>query len=253
MPSAVDSFISALTSLPSNNTLDRFSADDHWDTGNRWAPAAPLWSQASLPPSLFQQVGTTEEGLPAAFDPALLSQMLSSDAGAVNNVQTTTTSTTCALTPMSPMTPVTTNPAQKPGDPDWVGNRAIGAPPLTESIPTARETMYANARKELDGIFGKGQYPEPTNHYEYVKLIAAGMKTMSPEQQASAKWRFEEIGQSLRVNFGLTRTRQEGSVSYGIPLNSYAENSYGTPQHNEQLRMKQEFFDERDRAMGRTK
>ncbi len=123
---------------------------------------------------------------------------------------------------------------------------------LTKSISETKAEMYSQVDVKLDGIFGKGQYKKPENHYEYVKTIAAAIKMMSPEQQAQFKNDLEKIGQPFKTNFGLSRIRTDASVPLPVALNTYMVGAFTSNQAIEQSDMKKGFFADRDAALGRT-
>jgi hypothetical protein len=125
---------------------------------------------------------------------------------------------------------------------------------LTKNTAETKADMYSQVDVKLDGIFGKGQYQKPTNHYEYVKTIASAIKLMSPEQQAQFKNDLEKIGQPFKTNFGLSRTRKDVSTPWPVALNTYMVGAFTSEQAIEQVDMRKRFFAERDAALGqRTK
>jgi hypothetical protein len=132
---------------------------------------------------------------------------------------------------------------------DWHGDRAEGVAAPNESMDAVTRNMYAQLEVELDGVLGKGQYTKATNHYEYVQLVSKAMSQLSPDQQVAFKNRLEQIGQPLHINFGLSRNRPDNTP---VALNTYAVNGFRWNQEHQEKILKQEFFDERDRALGRT-
>lgn len=145
------------------------------------------------------------------------------------------------------------------GDAEWIGDRAPELNGIDKAdIPSVRSTMYAQMDAKFDGIFGKGQYTKPANHYEYVKMTAAALKLMNPEQKAQFKNDVEKIGQSFKTNFGLTRTHTEPvaggtSVKFQVEINGYMVGGFNGDQAAEQHRLQETFYAERDAALGRTK
>jgi hypothetical protein len=213
-----------------NTALNNFSDTDTGDSGSTFA--------GSNAGSTLVASGVSGDSTPATYSDIALNQ---------GNTTLANASTGSGSVPANDtLSSLTT------ADADWKGDEAIGVAQLTDSIPTANAKMYAQVDAELDAIFGKGQYTKPEGHYQYVKKIGEAMKLLSPEQQVAFKNRLEKIGQPLHINFGLTRTRKEGSITYGIPLNSYAQNPFSSAQQVEEMRLKKEFFDQRDAALGRT-
>jgi hypothetical protein len=145
------------------------------------------------------------------------------------------------------------------GDAEWIGDRAAEFKGVDKAdIPTARSTMYSQMDAKFDGIFGKGQYTKPTNHYEYVKLTAAATKLMNAEQKAQFKNDVEKIGQPFKTNFGLSRTQTETlvnskSLQFQTAINTYMVGGFNGDQAAEQNRLINTFYAERDAALGRTK
>jgi hypothetical protein len=122
----------------------------------------------------------------------------------------------------------------------------------TKSISETKAEMYSQVDVKLDGIFGKGQYKKPENHYEYVKAIGSAIKMMSPEQQAQFKNDLEKIGQPFKTNFGLSRTRKVGSSTWPVALNTFMVGGFSSVQALEQYDTIKGFFADRDAALGRT-
>ena len=242
MSNTVDNSFSAGATPQAFTTLADMSVDDLIDWGRSDPLSTAFWSTISIPKSAYQ-MAVTDDTLLALADlrPTNADTSGFCTAPGLKNSGATTNSPNIAAGTL-------TGTAA-----DWKGDEAIGVGRLTDSIPTANDKMYAQLGTELDAVFGKGQYVKPTNHYEYVKLVGQAMKQLSPEQQITFKNRLEQIGQPLHINFGLTRTRHEGSNAYGVPLNSYAQNGFSSAQQTEEMRLKKEFFDERDRATGRSK
>lgn len=236
MPSTIDNPFSLGATLPTSTTLGDITADDLLDWGRSDPASDAFWSEVTIPTTAALATAVNGDTLFALAEPVTAGETVS---GASSGAPATQ-----ANMPAGKLTGTAT---------DWKGDEAIGAGVLTESIPSANATMYAKLGTELDAVLGKGQYVKPKNHYEYVKLVAQAMKQLSPEQQVTFKNRLEQIGQPLHINFGLTRTRHEGSIAYGIPLNSYAQNPFSSAQQTQEVRLKQEFFDERDLATGRSK
>ena len=144
------------------------------------------------------------------------------------------------------------------GDAEWIGDRAPEFNYVGEAdIPTARSMMYEQMDAKFDGIFGKGQYTKPTNHFEYVLLTAAAANLMSPEQTAQFKNDVEKIGQPFKTNFGMSRTKTQPtagstSVKLQIAINTYMVGGFNGFQAAEEHRLLNTFYAERDAALGRT-
>jgi hypothetical protein len=143
-----------------------------------------------------------------------------------------------------------------PGDAEYIGDRALDMRDgLTKSISDTKAEMYSKMDVKFDGIFGKGSYEKPRNHYEYVKLTAAALKLMNKEQQAQFKNDVEKIGQAFQTNFGLSRKRIINGAGYSqalnIPVNTYMVGSFTGDQTVEKVRLLKTFYAERDAALGR--
>lgn len=242
MSNTVDNAFSAGATSQAFTTLADMSVDDLIDWGRSDPLSTAFWSDVSIPKTA-PQLAVTGDALLALIDSSSSNADTSGFCTTAGHTNSGTTATSANIAPGT----LTGTAA------DWKGDEAIGVGRLSESIPTANAKMYAQLGTELDAVLGKGQYVKPTNHYEYVKLVGQAMKQLSPEQQITFKNRLEQIGQPLHINFGLTRTRQDGSNKYGVPLNSYAQNAFSSAQQTEEMRLKKEFFDERDLATGRSK
>jgi hypothetical protein len=120
----------------------------------------------------------------------------------------------------------------------------------TKSLQDTKADMYSQVDVKLDGIFGKGQYEKPKNHYEYVLKVAEAIKLMSPEQQEQFKNDLEKIGQPFKTNFGQSRIRTVRSVSWEVALNTYMVGGFSSKQAIEQSDMITRFFAERNAALG---
>jgi hypothetical protein len=137
------------------------------------------------------------------------------------------------------------------GDPKYEGDKGRDFKALTKNISETKSDMYSQVDTKLDGIFGKGQYTKPENHYQYVQTIASAMKMMSPEQKEQFKNDLEKIGQPFHTNFGLSRTRVQKTHTTNVALNTYMVGAFNGEQATEQVRMREAFFAERDAAIGR--
>lgn len=89
-----------------------------------------------------------------------------------------------------------------------------------QSLDAAISEMRSKAKTELKSIL-KGEFREPSNHYDFCKLaLEARAKLKSPAERTAFDNKMESIGARFGINFGLSRIIPGQSEK--VPLNDKA-------------------------------